>query len=745
MKHVLWLAFMLLAALLHAQKIEGVVYNQSGKGLQGALLVFKPSQLSVETDSSGFYSVVLPDTAGVKVFLQAPGYQSQALPISQLTTSLVMLVSTTKQLDEIAVVTDREEISKSNSAFSTDILDAKFFQKTSCTNLFEASALIPGVRAQVNCNVCNTGEIRINGMDGPYTLILIDNVPIVSGLSSVYGLMGIPASLLESVEVSKGPSAAFYGAEAMAGVIALTTKPADELAKFSLDYSAGSYFDQQLELSAARKINSKRSAMAAMSGFWYNNPVDINKDNFTDISLQKRISGFFKTTRKLSDTKQSSLALRAVYEDRWGGEMNWQKKFRLGDSLYGESIYIKRAELLGHRDWNPDWAVRSDYSIIYHHQDAAYGTTSFIGEQTTAYVQTHFTKTLFQRHKFSGGHTFRYLIYDDNTAATQAQNGTKTEHTFLNGLFLQHEIEIGKKKSLLLASSMRFDWHSVYGGIPTPRFALKYKMNQRLQVRFNAGTGYRIVNVFTEDHAALSGARNVVFVEAIKPERSLSGTTNVNWRMRVGVGHSITWDFNAFYYHFYNKILPDYSTAGLIVYQNLKGYAFSRGASIAAAYPLTKGITANASINYTDVQIVTSENGVTKKYDQWYNPKFTGILSLSYSHAASKSKFDLSGTFTGKQRMPIQNNDYRAEYAEAYSLLNLQISKVLSKKLEVVGGIKNMFDFLPIDPLIRAKDPFNKTAEDAITNPNGYTFDTTYNYAPMQRRRYYIGLRLTLK
>ena len=155
-----------------------------------------------------------------------------------------------KQLDEVVVTGTMREMAKEDSPLNIDVLSPKLFQKTSTPNLFEATSLVNGVRPQINCNVCNTGDIHINGMEGPYTLILIDGMPIVSGLSSVYGLMGIPASMIERLEIAKGPAGALYGSEAMGGTINLITKDPKRAPKWYLDYYGTSYNEHNLDLSS---------------------------------------------------------------------------------------------------------------------------------------------------------------------------------------------------------------------------------------------------------------------------------------------------------------------------------------------------------------------------------------------------------------------------------------------------------------------------------------------------------------
>jgi outer membrane receptor for ferrienterochelin and colicins len=108
-------------------------------------------------------------------------------------------------------------VSRMQSPVPVEVYTPRFFRKNPTPSLFAAMENVNGVRPQLNCSVCNTGDIHINGMEGPYTMVLIDGMPIVSGLSTVYGLNGIPNTLIDRVEIVKGPASTLYGSEAVGG------------------------------------------------------------------------------------------------------------------------------------------------------------------------------------------------------------------------------------------------------------------------------------------------------------------------------------------------------------------------------------------------------------------------------------------------------------------------------------------------------------------------------------------------
>lgn len=658
--------------------------------------------------------------------------------------------STGLGMEEVVITGTLKEISKDDSPINIDIVTPKLFQKTATPNLFEATGLVNGVKPQINCNVCNTGDIHINGMEGPYTLILIDGMPIVSGLSSVYGLMGIPASMMERLEIAKGPAGALYGSEAMGGTINLITKNPSLAPKFYVDYYGTSYLENNLDLSTKLKLGKKANLLSGVNVYYYDSPVDINKDGFTDVTLQKRISSFNKMNFNRKDNREFSMAVRYVYEDRWGGQMNWDKPFRGGDSVYGESIFTNRAEFISKYQWPVKEKIITQLSYNLHDHDSYYGKTSFMAFQSTTFAQTYWNKLLGRkkRHDVLVGIAYKNLWFDDNSAVTQSKDGKVNipENSNTIGLFLQDEIALDTVSKHKLLLGFRGDYNEVYKFIPSPRIAYKWAPSYKFIFRLNFGTGFRIVNVFTEDHAALTGAREVVFVNKIKPEQSYNASLNMVYKMRTTKTAMIIWDGSLFYYYFTNKIYGNYDKdPNKVIYDNLSGYAFSRGASLSAALVGTGNFKFTLGATYADVQNITKDS-TGKEIASWQlqSPNWSGNIIIGYNFPKQNIKLDVTGNWYGPQRLPILPNDYRPEYSPWFCLLNIQASKTFNNKFEIYLGAKNLLNFLPENPIMRPNDPFDKKAGNVIENPNGYTFDPSYNYAPIQGFRIYGGVRLTL-
>lgn len=655
-------------------------------------------------------------------------------------------------LDEIVVSGTLKAVKRLESPVPVEVYTPVFFKKNPTPSIYEALQNVNGVRPQLNCGVCNTGDIHINGLEGPYTLVLIDGMPIVSSLSTVYGLSGIPNSLVERIEIVKGPASSLYGSEAVGGLVNIITKNPVNAPLFSADFFTTSYLENNLDLGMKFKWGEKTTSIIGLNYFKYGNRVDDDKDNFTDVTLSDRISLFQKWNFSRDENRLFSIAVRGVYEDRFGGDMRWQRIHRGGNEIYGESIYTKRGELLGTYQLPTAERLLFSFSGNVHFQDSRYGTTSYIANQKIAFGQLIWDKTS-GKNDWLIGATLRYNYYDDNTAATQNVTGNKAEKTFLPGVFVQDEYRFNEKNKLLMG--LRYDYNSAHGSIFTPRIAYKLKLNDNNIVRLNAGTGFRVVNLFTEDHAALTGSREVVIQNNLKPEQSVNVNLNYIKKMYFEGGTTAVLETSFFYTRFSNKIVNDYtSDPNKIIYDNIDGYAINQGLTANLDLNLSNGVKIIAGASLLDNKNVRDGKSETPLLTE----RFTATWSVSYKIKPIQLTLDYNGNFYSPMKLPLLNAlDPRAPESPAYSIQNVQFTYSKFKNLEIYTGVKNLLNFLPKqnNPFLiaRTEDPFDQNVQygpdgqvlATPDNPYALTFDTTYIYAQNQGIRGFFGIRYTLK
>ena len=714
------------------------------------------TKLGTSSNEDGYYQIKNIPSGTYKIVVSSLGYKTKTTEITfnknenEKIIQNFSLVSD-NSLDEIVVSGNLRPVSKSASSVPVDVYSKSFFKKNPTPSIFESLQNVNGVRPQLNCNVCNTGDIHINGLEGPYTFVLIDGMPIVSGLSTVYGLTGIPQALIQRVEVVKGPASTLYGSEAVGGIINIITKKPSNSPMLFVDSFSSSWEEINTDIGFKYNASKKIQGLLGINYFNYQNIIDNNNDNFTDLTLQNRISIFNKLNIERRNNKLFTVAFRYVYEDRWGGETNWNKSFRGTDLVYGESIYTSRWETFGTYELPTTENIRLQFSANGHRQDSFYGTDSYKADQLIAFGQLIYNKKIKKEHDLLFGIAYRYTTYDDNTFATSESDGetNKPSVIHLPGVFLQDEISLTNQHKLLIGA--RYDYNSLHGTIFSPRVNYKWNSkNNKNILRFSIGNGFRVANIFTEDHAALSGAREVVFEGELSPEKSWNA--NVNFVKKISINNTlISLDASGFYTHFNNRILPDYETdPNKIIYANLNGFSVSKGLSLNSDISFPLGLTMNIGATLMDVSI--NENNIKKR--QLLTESFSGVWSISYNLKKSRIKIDYTGNLYGPMKLPLLSElDPRKGESPWFSIQNIQITKKIGTSWEMYGGIKNILNFTPDNNSIaRSFDPFdsgvdfnsNGEAIATTSNPYALTFDPSYVYASNQGIRGFLGLRYTI-
>ncbi|MBL7745780.1 MAG: TonB-dependent receptor [Chitinophagaceae bacterium] len=737
---------------IHGEVVDG----KTGEPIAGATVAAADSSVAVFCDVKGKFKISI--TSSASLVITATGFETKSVLPGNKEHLIILLTSLQKELDAVVVSGTMRSVRKTDSPVPVEVYTPQFLKKNPSPSIFEALQNVNGVRPQLNCSVCNTGDIHINGLEGPYTMITIDGMPIVSSLASVYGLFGIPTQLIERVEIVKGPASGLYGSEAIGGLINIITRSPDKAPLLTANFMTTSWREHNLDIGTKFKIGSKASSLLGINYFNYQHPLDRNNDYFTDVALQHRISVFNKLSFARKNNRVATVAGRYFYENRWGGDMRYSKRFRGTDSIYGESIYTSRWELIGNYQLPVKERMMFSFSATGHQQDSYYGTVPYLGKQRIAFGQLTWDKQAGTSHNLLLGSAVRYNFYDDNsTATTDTLNGNNNpDKTIIPGLFLQDEWKTGAKHTLLLG--LRYDHHPIHKSIFTPRIAWKWSMKDKQILRLNAGTGFRVVSLFTEEHAALTGARAVELKESLNPERSVNVNLNYS-RSYHWKTVSFNMDVSAWYSYFSNQIIADYDTdPDKIIYKNLDGYALSKGATLNLELNVGHRFKSLAGITIQDVAKVEKVQGQKLKVQPVLTERWSGTWAITYVFPAAGFTIDYTGNIYGPMRLPLLSaTDPRPGQSPVWSIQNIQFSKLLNKKAELFGGIKNLLNWTPAKntPFIiaRSHDPFDKKVEydgagnikATAENPYALSFDPSYVYAPNQGIRFFGGIRFTLK
>ena len=647
-------------------------------------------------------------------------------------------------LEEIVVTGTMKETFVTASPIKVDVITARYLEKNIApTNLVEGISLVNGVQEVVDCGVCFTNSISINGLPGPYTAVLMDGTPIYGNLAAVYGLNGIPTTIIDRFEVIKGPSSTLYGSEAVAGVINIITKDPAEQPLVSLDVMGTSHWESFGNLAFAPKVG-KFNSYVGLNYAYINGFDDENGDGFGDRVNLDRFSGFTKWEMQRKGDRKFSLSAKYYYEDRRNGVEAFladraYQDLRGSDQIYGESIFTNRFELFGTYELPTAEDLKLDFSFSNHLQDSYYGADHYQASQRIAFANFLWSKNL-GKHSLLSGLTTRYQFYDDNTIATAGAG----DEQFIPGIFLQDEWTVSKQLTLLAGT--RFDHYRAHGLITSPRLNIKYNPGTWTTLRANFGTGFRIVNLFTEDHAFVTGQRTVEILESLQPERSYNASLNLNHVFLLGKGQGAV-DIDLFYTYFTNKIIPDYDTPGKIIYANTEGFAISKGIGVNVTHQFGFPLGFNLGVNIQDVtQTEPDENGTDRTRPIAFAPSWSGLSTINYRMKKQGLTFAYTFKVTGPMELPevydLDENGQlqqtaRPTKSDAFTFHNVQISKSVPKhNLEFYLGVQNVLNYRQrYSPLVGYNDP------NAAPGFSDF-FDTSYAFSPLEGREVYFGIKV---
>ncbi len=749
MKHTLLIFVLLNNLYSYSQNstgsIKGKVTSDS-EPLELASVALLRTSFSCTTNNDGDFEIKEIPTGKYQLRITYMGYENfqEEITIKQNSSTEIkaVLIPLTSRLKEIVVTGTLKEVTKLQSVTPVDIYSLKYFQRNPSTNIFDALSNVSGVFTDVDNGVSNTNDVQINGLEGSYTMVLIDGVPAMNGLAGIYALNALPISMIEKVEVLKGASSALYGSDAIAGVINIKTKNPLSAPCLALNVFLDSKLNANIDISATIKLK-RVSSIFSFSGQGIDYRWDINGDNFTDVPLTNRANFYNKWSFTRKDNRIAAIYARYLFEDRFGGQMDMSTQWRGSDRYYGEALTTHQWQI-GFQYQIPvkeKFMLTADYSE--HRQTAYFGAHYFKGIQRTGFGQLTWNKKVDAVNELLLGASYRLNYYEDNTPLSNDTNIGSSKLNHIAGIFMEDEISIAPNHKLVLGT--RFDYNTHSGPVVTPR--LNYKWNSKDEnnvIRIGVGTGYRVPNLLNEGFAALNGSRQIYVAEKLKTELAINANVNYSRVQHIKSG-LFNLDASVFYTYFFNLINPNYDVdPTLIVYSNSKAGAMASGFSIYSDFTFNYPLKIGVGFTYTNVfEINKNEAGQKEKEIPLHSPPFVANFYLSYNFPVPQLSIDWSGNVISPMKLSTVPHDFRADYSPWFTLQNIQVTKKFNKGVEIYTGIKNLFNFIQKDPLLRPFDPFNKNT--AVDNPFNYRFDTTYGFTTTEGIKGFVGLRYTLQ
>jgi outer membrane receptor for ferrienterochelin and colicins len=723
---------------LVAQQLTGKVLGENEKGIQenlpAANVYWQGTTIGTTTDLDGLFQLSIPDSLPARLIISSVGFESDTILVSSnLSKEITILLKGMVSLDVIEI--EEKQSTTMNKIFTPineEVISSKELLKAACCNLSESFSTNASVDVAFTDAVSGAKKIQMLGLDGIYTQVLSENMPLLRGLSAAYGLNYIPGTWVENILVTKGTGSVVNGYESISGQINLEfLKPQEQKKRFFINVYGNLNGRAEANFHVAKKLNKKWSTLLfthASSNFM---KQDMNKDGFLDMPLTQQYNVFNRWDFHNQKNFEAQFGIRGLYETRQGGQTNFNYNADYGKTnLYGIGIITKQLEYFSKTGFmfpsRPYKSVGIQTSGKIQQQQMYFGKRTYTGEQKNFYANVIYANIINNtNHKYKLGTS--YLLddysesYNDSAfARTESVPGVFAEYTYTH------------PDNFSLVAGVRADYHNLYGLFYTPRLHLRYNVTKKTTLRFSAGRGFRTSNVFIENQSVFASSRKVIVQETFKPEIAWNYGVSVNQQFKL-FGNEAFINVDFFRTDFENQIVVDLDqNTNQVVFYNLKGESYSHSLQTDFGFTPFKSFDVKLAYKWYDVK--TTYN--YELLDKPYVPKHRVMLNMAYATYMDIWKFDFTTNWFGQSRLPstvLNPVEYQLpKKSKDYFLMQAQITKKF-RKFDVYVGCENILNYTQSNPILSAADP------------NGQYFDASMIYAPIEGRIVYFGLRMEIK
>ena len=525
-----------------------VVDRDTHEHIPYATIAVTGTAFGTTTDASGHYFLKNLPEGALTLEVRALGYASQTQQVTlrrgQTAELNFEVVQSGISMDEVVVSASRSARLRREAPALVSVLDAGLFEKTNASCLAQGLSFQPGVRVEDDCQNCGFTQVRINGLDGHYSQILVDSHPVFSSLTGVYGLEQIPANMIERVEIMRGGGSALFGSSAIAGTINIITKePLRNSAQIahSLTMIGGSRPDNNTTLNASLVTDDHKAGIYLFGQSRHRSAYDHDGDGFSELGqLEARTVGFrsyLKTStysklgfeyHNISEYRRGGDQINRPPHEAWVAEQTdhsinggglkfdlFSKDYKHRLNVYTSAQHTNRKSYYG-TNRNPD----------------AYGHTTDMTVVAGSQYSYSVDKCLFMPAEFTGGLEYNF---DELKDEMLGYNRIVDQTVHIGSLFLQNEWK-NEKWSFLIGG--RFDKHNLIDHlIFSPRANVRFNPTEDINLRLSYSSGFRAPQAFDEDlHVAAVGGEVAIIqlAEDLKEEKSKSISASADFYHRFG-------------------------------------------------------------------------------------------------------------------------------------------------------------------------------------------------------------------
>ncbi len=720
--------------------IEGTVYEEAENGqrtpLPGVNVYWKIVNEGTVTDANGHYKIPLHERIGCLVF-SCISYENDTVHHMVEPAHYDHVFQAVHMLNEVEIAA-RQKATYINpiKAIAIQEITSENLKRAACCTL--AGSFENNASVDVNYSDAVTGakQIQLLGLSGIYTQMMTEIIPNFRGLASTFGLNYVPGNWMNGIQVSKGTSSVRNGYESITGQINVDYKEPlkDKSEKVFFNLYANTMAMTDFNFNVRTKVGKQDGIMLFGHVSHNHMKMDGNGDSFMDDPMTTQYNVFLRYNHPHTGRFGCKLGIKALKENRLGGQMDFDPQHRLdeGYNLFGIGINTERYEAFakcGYHFDRKDTSIGLQQQVTYHKVDSYYGLTDYNANQLSYYANMLFDSYIVNdHHTYSVGASYTYDKYDEHLNDSTLQRIEQVP-----GAFAEYVFNDNHHWSVI--AGFRADYNNYYKKmLYTPRLHVRFKTHDDFALRLSAGKGYRSPNILAENSTMLASARVIRFLDTPKMEDAWNYGINLTKSISFGWRELI---LQADFYRtdFVNQIVLDRDAdAHEVRIYNLNGKSYSNSAQIEANCEIFKDFDLTLAFRYNDVKMTINDTLREKPFVNRYK----GLVTFSY--APKTWQFDFTTQFNGDSRVPNLNgnatavaNHQNIDRSPFYVIMNAQITKKLGEHWELYVGGENLTNYKQDYPIISANNP---TSED---------FDASMVWGPLSGVRGYLGVRFQVK
>jgi outer membrane receptor for ferrienterochelin and colicins len=667
----------------NAQTIKGTIIDTAtGKGIGGASIVNVTTKKGVQADSLGKFT--MNGSGKLRLVFSAIGYMDLDTTILAFDNSnfQIGLIATPEDLDEVVIVSS----SRTNSRIEdlptkVEVLGSEEVHEENGIKPGNIASLlgdIAGIQIQQTNAATGNADMRIQGLQGKYTQILRDGMPLFGGYSGSFSILQIPPLDLQQIELVKGAASTLYGGGAIAGMLNLISKkPKLGKPEANLTLNRSTLLENNANLFFSGR--NKKAGYTFFAGGTLQNPVDVNKDGFSDVPSVKSVFIHPRFFLYGSETSTVVLGYTLNYEDRNGGDMRaLNKSLNVAKSFFIQNkSWRNTADIVWEKKLKDNAQLTTKASTSFFSRDVLTNSFGMSGKQLIWYTEMAYSnKTEYHNYvmgiNFNGDEFTKKL--PDSTLLANAKNNTI-------GFFAQDDWKFHPK--FTLQSGLRVDIHNNYGTYFLPRLSLMYKANQKVTMRIGGGLGYKTPTLFNTEIDERQYRYIAGYKVGTTAEKSYGANFDVNYKTKLG-----DWGITFNQTFFYNRIDKPILLETLPTFTPTPVYMFMN-----QTQPLeTAGFETYIAVHKNALELYLGYVYTNAK--RKYNPtqpnlpliarnKLATVLAYEFS---KKFRAGVEAAYTGKQY--LENGQITTPYVFAAVMMRYNIGKT-----SIVLNCENLFDY----------------------------------------------------